>query len=290
MNKFLSYGLLLGILLYGCDFINSENKANDGPSDNVVASVGSKMLYRTDLLNLVNEQTSQADSATIVSQFVTDWVKKELLIQEASQLRSINQAEIEQKIADYRFSLMSYEYQKQRIRQLLDTVISDKEIKTYYEVNQENFFLRQNILRGRFIKLSKEAPKKESVKRWIKSSRPQDLAELRDYAFQFANNYSIEDSTWLRFNDLIKSSPFSTITNQIQFLRTTSYKEESDSLYLYLLKINEFKISEQPSPLSYVKEEIRNILLNKRKVQLAKEIENEVFRKAKENEDYKIYR
>lgn len=140
MNKFLSYGLLLGILLYGCDFINSENKANDGPSDNVVASVGSKMLYRTDLLNLVNEQTSQADSATIVSQFVTDWVKKELLIQEASQLRSINQAEIEQKIADYRFSLMSYEYQKQRIRQLLDTVISDKEIKTYYEVNKENFF------------------------------------------------------------------------------------------------------------------------------------------------------
>lgn len=290
MRKILSYSTLFLMLLSNCDYINKEDQSSNNPSNSIVASVGGKNLYRADIANLINQQTPTADSATIVTQFVTDWVKKELLIQEASQLRSINQAEIEQKIADYRYSLISYEYQKQRIRQLLDTVISEEEINTYYDTNKENFFLRQNIIRGRYIKLNKEAPKKESVKRWIKSSRPQDLAELRDYAFQFANNYSLEDSTWLRFNDLIKSSPFSTITNQIQFLRTTRYKEESDSLYLYLLNINEFKISEEPSPLSYVKDEIRNILLNKRKVQLAKEIENEVFQKAIENEDYKIYR
>ena len=256
----------------------------------MVASVGNKNLYFAEISNLIGQQTSKTDSAKIVSQFVTDWIKKELLIKEASQMQSINQAEIEQKIANYRYSLMSYEYQKQRVAQLLDTAISQEEIEAYYEANKENFFLRQNIIRGRYIKLNKEAPKKENVKRWIKSNRPQDISELKDYAFQFANNYSLEDSIWLRFNDLTKSSPFSTITNQIQFLRTTRYQEESDSLYLYLLKINEFKISEESSPLSYVQDEIRNILLNKRKVKLAKEIEDEVFQKAKENEDYKIYR
>jgi len=80
------------------------------------------------------------------------------------------------------------------------------------------------------------------------------------------------------------------LENKIQFLRTTRYAEETDSLYLYLLKIDEYKISEEISPLEFVRSDIRNIILNKRKVELAKSLENEVFQNAKENEDYKIYR
>ena len=62
-----------------------------------------------------------------------------------------------------------------------------------------------------------------------------------------------------------------------------------DSTYLYFLKIQEYKISEEASPLEFVQEEIRNIILNKRKVALAKGLENDIYERAKENEDYKIY-
>ena len=113
---------------------------------------------------------------------------------------------------------------------------------------------------------------------------------MREYAFQFADNYSLEDSTWIKFDEVTRNSPFSTITNKVQFLKRTRYVEEEDSLYLYLLKINEYKISEEISPLEFVKDDIRNIIVNKRKVALVKELENEIFEEAKKDEDYQIYR
>ncbi|MBO6660956.1 MAG: peptidyl-prolyl cis-trans isomerase [Roseivirga sp.] len=268
----------------------SDSSQSTGNSETLVASVGNSYLFEADVANLIEPGMSAEDSASITTQYVRNWIKKELLVKEATSNVRIDQSEIERKVADYRYTLLSYEHQKLRIQQLLDTAVTEEEIFEYYSNNQDNFALRQNIFRGRFLKVNQQAPKKTDIRRWIKSSRPQDLNALKDYAFQFANNYSLEDSTWIKFDDITKNSPFSTITNKIQFLKTTRYTEETDSLYLYLLKIDDYKISEEISPLEFVREDIRNIILNKRKVELAKSLENEVFQNAKENEDYKIYR
>ena len=290
MKKLIYIVLASAAVLSSCEYIVSESNQSNTNSETLVASVGNSFLFEADIANLIEPGMSAEDSATITQQYVRNWIKKELLIKEATNNVRIDQSEIERKVADYRYTLLSYEYQKFRVQQLLDTVVTEEEIQDYYTSNQENFALRQNIIRGRYLKVNQQAPKKADIRRWIKSSRPQDLNSLKDYAFQFANNYSLEDSTWLKFDDIAKNSPFSTIANKIQFLRTTQYTEETDSLYLYLLKIDDYKISEEISPLEFVKGDIRNIILNKRKVELAKSLENEVFQNAKENEDYKIYR
>lgn len=230
------------------------------------------------------------DSIRITDQFVKNWIRKELLVKEANSNVRIDQSEIDRKVSDYRYTLLSYEYQKLMVQRSLDTLITEKEVHEYYEQNTDNFTLRQNILRGRFLKVNKDAPKKNDIRRWIKSNRPQDIESLKSYAFQFADNYSLEDSVWLKLDDIIKSSPFSTISNKVQFLRRNRYVEEADSTYLYLLKIEEYKISKEASPLEFVQEGIRDIILNKRKVALAKGLENDIYERAKENEDYKIYR
>lgn len=290
MRSRLYIALLFVIAFSGCDYLSSESSTSSSNSETLVASVGSSYLFEADIANLAEPGMSSEDSARITEQYVRNWIKKELLVREATSNVRIDQSEIDRKVADYRYTLLSYEYQKLKIQQLLDTTVTDEEILSYYTENQENFALRQNIIRGRFLKINQRAPKKADARRWIKSSRRQDLNYLKDYAFQFASSYSLEDSTWLKFDDITKNSPFSTLTNKIQFLRTTQYTEETDSLYLYLLKIDDYKISEEISPLEFVREDIKNIILNKRKVELAKSLENEVFQKAKENEDYKIYR
>lgn len=290
MKKLLYICLASIAITTSCEYIANESNPKSSDSETLVASVGNSYLFEGDIANLIEPGMSAEDSASITTKYVRNWIKKELLVKEATGNVRIDQSEIERKVADYRYTLLSYEYQKLRVQQLLDTVVSQEEIVEYYKNNQDNFSLRQNIIRGRFLKVNQQAPKKSNIRRWIKSSRPQDLNSLKDYAFQFANNYSLEDSTWLKFDDITKNSPFSTITNKIQFLKTTRYAEETDSLYLYLLKIDEYKISEEISPLEFVREDIRNIILNKRKVELAKSLENEVFQNAKENEDYKIYR
>lgn len=276
------------MMLSSCDLIQeSAQGSNSTPESLIVAQVGTNILDVNDISAL---NVSKEDSAQIVSKFVENWIKKELLVKKAGENFNIDLTEIEQKVADYRYALIAYEYQKYIVQQQLDTVVTEQEIQDYYNQNQNSFVLRQNILRGRFMKVSKEAQKLRSVKRWIKSDRDVDFESLQEYAFQFADNYSLEDSTWLKFDQLTKNSPFSTITNKIQFLRRNRYVEEEDSLYLYLLKINEYKISEEVSPLDFVRDDIKNIIINKRKIALVKELENEIFEEAKQNEDYQIYR
>jgi len=287
----LRYLFILSILIssLSCEYFTSSEQGSVDNSKELVASVGNSFLFESDIANLISPQTNREDSILIVEQFVRNWIKKELLVKEANNSVKINQSEIEKKVSDYRYALLSYEYQRQIIQQSLDTAVSLEEIENYYEENLENFALRQNIFRGRYLKISNDAPKKNDIRRWIKSSRPQDLESLKSYAFQFADNYSLEDSTWIKFDDIIKNSPLSTVSNKVQFLRRNRYVEEADSVYLYLLKIQEYKISEEASPLEFVQEEIRNIILNKRKVALAKGLENDIYERAKENEDYKIY-
>ncbi|MFY0593282.1 peptidyl-prolyl cis-trans isomerase [Roseivirga sp.] len=290
MSKHLFYIVLISITLTSCDYLSSTKDGNTSNGRNIVASVGSSYLYKGDIAALISPSTSQQDSIRITDQFVKNWVKKELLVKEATDNVRIDQSEINRKVSDYRYALISYEYQRLIVQNSLDTLITNQEVASYYNQNIDNFTLRQNILRGRFLKVNKDAPKKNDIRRWLKSNRPQDLESLKSYAFQFADNYSLEDSVWLKLDDIIKNSPFSTISNKVQFLRRNRYVEETDSDYLYLLKIDEYKISKEASPLEFVQEEIKDIILNKRKVALAKSLENDIYERAKENEDYKIYR
>lgn len=274
--------------MLACDSLGYDNTGKDQEA-NLVARAGNSLLYKRDIANLVSPELSSEDSAEVVTRFVENWIKEELFIQEAAGNIRLDLNDIERKVANYRFVLISHEYQKQKIEQELNREISDQEIQAYYEQNRDNFMLKQNIVRGRYVKISQEAPKKSDVKRWIKSDRPQDMESLKSYCFQFADNYSVEDSTWLKFDEVIKNSPLNTIENKIQFLRRNRYVEESDSAYLYLFKINEYKISEEASPLEFVRQDIENIIINKRKVAIAKSLENDIYERAKENEDFEIY-
>lgn len=277
-------------LCYGCEFLNLNNgDADESQAENIVARVHSSYLFKEELEGLVPNGISSQDSLLIAQKFITNWVKKELLILEAANNIQIDQSQIERKVADYRYALISYEYQKLKVNQALNKEITEDEILSYYNDNLRNFILKQNIIQGKFIKISTEAPKISTARRWIKSSRPEDLEELKSYSFQFASNYSLEDSTWINFDEVIKNSPFSTISNKIQFLSRNRYVEESDSSYLYLFKIDKYKISDETSPLEFVKDDIKNIILNKRRVDLAKNLENGIYERAKENEDFEIF-
>jgi len=289
-NKRIYILLFFALAVYSCEFLGLQSATETGNNDNLVARVGNTYLSKIDINNLADSSISPEDSAQITERFIDNWIKKELFIREANNNSKIDQSEIQRKVEAYRYTLISYEYQKLRVEAELNREVSEEEIREYYNNNIENFQLRQNILRGRYLKILQAAQKKPDVRRWIKSDRMEDLESLKSYSFQFASDFSLQDSTWINFDDLTKNSPFSTVENKIQFLRRNRYVEESDSLYLYLFRIHEYKLSEQVSPLEYVREDIKNIIINKRKVEIAKSLENQVYERAKKNEDYEIYK
>ncbi len=290
-SNLVSYVVLILVVLSGCDFLKmKENQEDENEVVAIpVARVHNKYLYAKDLIGLVAKNTSPEDSASRVERYVNLWIRKQLIIDEASTKIDIDEAEIERKILDYRYSLLGYEYRSFYINKNLQSEVSDEEINTYYEKNLDNFPLGQNIIRGKIVKLPKEAPKTNQVPKLIKSSKSEDIEKLKDYCLTYATLYSLEDSIWIRFDDLIKNTPLAGLPNKVDFLNKTNYTEFSDDLSLYFLKINEYKISNDISPLEVVYDQIRNIIINKRKVDLAKNLEEDIYERAKNNEEFEIY-
>ena len=277
------------VLAGSCDFIKMKQRAfGEMENREAIARVNNAYLYKDELNGIAALGSTKEDSAVRVEAYIDSWIRKELLIQEAARKININEAEVERKILDYRYSIIAYEYQSYYIKQNLDTSFSQREIKEYYENNIDNFILKQNIVRGTFIKVPKNAPKMNRLKDWIVSQDEEDKISLKSYCLSFSVAYHISDSTWIIFDDLVRNSPLTEIPNKVQFLKTTPYYESEDENFLYFLKVDEYRISDNVSPLEFVTDEIKNIILNKRKVELAKKLEDEVYENALEQRDFEI--
>ncbi len=288
MSRFLFF-ILLCSLCSGCDFIRMKQKRMSKLEDReAVARVNNTYLYKDELAGIAAIGSSKEDSTDRIEAYIDSWVRKELLIQEAARKININEAEVERKILDYRYSLIAYEYQSYYIKQNLDTVFDESEIKQYYENNIDNFILKQNIVRATFIKVPKNAPKMNRLKEWMYSQDEQDRQSLKSYCLSFSVAYHISDSTWMIFDDLVRNSPLTEMPNKVQFLKANPYYETEDENYYYFLKVDEYRISDNVSPLEFVTDEIKNIILNKRKVELAKKLEDEVYENALEQKDFEI--
>lgn len=288
MSRFLFF-ILICSLCSGCDFIRMKQKRMSKLEDReAVARVNNTYLYKDELAGIAAIGSSKEDSTDRIEAYIDSWIRKELLIQEAARKININEAEVERKILDYRYSLIAYEYQSYYIKQNLDTVFDESEIKQYYENNIDNFILKQNIVRATFIKVPKNAPKMNRLKEWMYSQDEQDRQSLKSYCLSFSVAYHISDSTWMIFDDLVRNSPLTEMPNKVQFLKANPYYETEDENYYYFLKVDEYRISDNVSPLEFVTDEIKNIILNKRKVELAKKLEDQVYESALEQKDFEI--
>lgn len=279
------------LVLAGCELIQMKRQNTaDGVARIPVARVNATYLYQDDLTGIVMQGTSREDSISRIESYVNNWIRKQLLIQEAARKIDINEAEVERKILDYRFSLIAYEYQSYFVKQNLDTVVSAPEIESYYKDNIDNFILKQNIVQATYIKVPKTAPRTNRLKDLIIAEKAKDQQELKSYCLSFSTAYHLSDSTWLVFDELVKNSPMAEIPNKIQFLKAYPYYETSDDSYLYFLKVRNYRISDNISPLDFVKDEIRNIIINKRKVELARKLEDDVYNNAASEKEFEIYR
>src|SRR5690606_1241946 len=273
---------LIALMCFSCEWIK-RGRSMDEEGRTPVARVNNTFLYKDELAGIISNGTSKEDSVSRIQSYVNSWIRKQLLIQEATRKIDINEAAVERKILDYRYSIIAYEYQNSYINENLDTVVSDQSIESYYNDNIDNFVLKQNIVKAIYMKVPKSAPRTQRIKELIFSEKEDDRNELKSYCLSFSSAYNLADTSWIAFDELVRNSPMIEIPNKIEFLKSNPYHESADANYLYFLKVAEYRISDNVSPLEFVRDEIRNIILNKRKVDLAKRLEDDVYREAEGN-------
>ena len=68
-----------------------------------------------------------------------------------------------------------------------------------------------------------------------------------------------------------------------------NYFEYKDSLELYLLYVIDYKNNGEIAPLSHVVTSIKNIILNKNKIEYSKKIDKEIIQDAIKSKKFEIY-
>ena len=276
-------GILLLLSLSACDYIASFIGAKEKP----IARVFDKELLPSDLINIVPKGTSKNDSIEIVKAYVENWVKQEVILKQAIDNANLDQAAIDLQLANYKNSLVIYAYEEQLVAQKLDTTVSEKELLDFYTNNKDNFELKKSIVKASFIKLAKNAAQLNLVKKWFNSARPRDKADLETYCMQFASDYLFADTTWQYLDDLQSKIPLGKFSEDA-ILQKGKRLEFSDANFIYLVFIKDFMYREETSPLSFEIDNIRNSIINKRKLVLINSMEQGVYQKAIADKDIEI--
>ncbi len=255
-----------------------------------IARARNSILYKDDLSGLVPRNVSKDDSIKLTEKYVNDWIKKQLILSKAQEEISLNVAEIDRKVVDYRYALIVHEFEKLYVNSHLNVAVSPEEIETYYDEQQDNFVLKQNIIKCLFVQVPKNVPEIRQLRRNIRSFPNTNKEDIAQFSLQYAIKTFLDDSVWIDFDDVIFETPLENITNKIQFLRNTTYSETSDKDFIYFLRILDYKISDQISPLDYVREDIESIIISKRKLALKQELENTIYDEALSENTFEIYR
>lgn len=259
------------------------------PGHQVVARVKTKLLYKEELAGVVPPGSSPADSLRLVHRYIDNWIRRQLLLEKALKEMTINEKVIERQVEDYRNALLLFEFEKFYLHQQLDTLITTAQIDSFYRQHQEEFRLQEPVVKARMLQLDAELSQLPDVKRWIVSTKTEDIAQLKAFSLQYAIGYSLNDSVWIPFKQLILNTPLEKEDINLQSLRRATLLQKEEEGLLYLLYILDAIPVGGVAPVSYVEERIRQMIYNQRRVQLIKQLEDEVYIQAKQNKLFEVY-
>jgi hypothetical protein len=254
----------------------------------LLAKAGDHYLYASELQGIVPPGTAKKDSTEITKNFINEWIRQRLILIQAEENLPKDQKDFSRELDEYRNSLLIYRYESKLVSEKLDTNITDKEIEDYYNLHKENFELKDNIVKVLYVKLGVKDVNLAKIRPLMKSGKDTDIKKLESVCATTAINYYLDDKSWLLFNDLLKEIPIKTY-DQEAYLQNHRFIEMDDENYTYLVHFKDFKIKEGVSPLSFEKENIRHILVNKRKLLLIDKLEKDAYQKAEKNKDFQVY-
>lgn len=278
---------LILLLTISAFFASCEYFTN-APEEAVVARVNDNYLYLSDVEKLISENTSPEDSLLIVNNYITRWATQQLLIDQAKiNLTSENLERFDRLVEEYKNDLLTDAYKNVVVGRQMDSVVSEQEFQTYYQEHMENFKLNDVLLKMRYIQLPVNNTNAADIKEKFTRFNTQDKEALSDQSFVFVSS-NLNDSVWIKKDNLLENLPILRGENE-QVLKKSNFVQLKDSLGVYLVKIEDILGLNETAPISYIKPTLKQIILNKRKLELIKKFETDITRDAIENNKFEIY-
>ena len=270
------------LLFIGCDFI--ENK-----SDQVLARLGDEFYYKSDLIEIFPTGLSEEDSVIFVKNRINNWAKEKLLFKKALvNLGDKKQGDLNQLIESYKNELFSYAYQEKIVKSAMDTFISEQSVREYYNINKLNFKLNQEIINARYLKINSENYNLKDVVKRFKRFKQSDKIFLDSISLQFSSYY-FNDSLWINKDVFFNKLPDINDRLKQNIVKNKLFYRLEDSLELYLINIKNYKLKNDIAPFDFIKSTLKQVLLNKKKLEFISKFENEIIEDALQQNEFEFY-
>lgn len=283
LSYIISFLFLLAFLA-GC---GGSGSADVDRQKTPLVSVKGEVLYKADVDKIMPENLSTEDSIQFVQQYMDMWINDKLLYDKAEQ-NVLNKDEIDGLVKDYRRSLVINSYKNQLLKERFYSNASDAELQSYYGANKERFALKEDIIKGLYLKIPVDSKELANFQKWYKQGNEAAIENIEKNTLQNAVAYEYFYDRWLSFNEVIENMPL-TISNTQQYLQANRNIEVSDSSFVYLLNIKEYKLTGSEAPYEYIKSHLQEVYTEQRRADYLKQAQKDLYDKAVSDEEIKFF-
>lgn len=279
MKRLTSY-IFITFLFIGCEVI-SEDK-----SDDLIARAGGNFLYQNELPSF----SSLEDSLLRYTNYIESWAKEKILYDlSLTNLSQTKKNDLDLLVEKYKVDLYINSYKDLLVNSRIDSVISYEEIDSFYSKNVNNFKLKENLIKYRYLKLPVSNINIDNIRTYIQRLNNDDRNFLDSLNFQFAD-ININDTIWFTEREVVSSIDFINQRNKSNYIKVNRLFEVEDDQYLTFFIVKDLLKSGNIPPLSYLYDRIKTNIINQRKLNLIKSINREVLEDALKSSKYEVFK
>lgn len=275
--------LVAVLLLAGC------TPSVDHKGKTPLVEVAGNFLYKEDLQAVMPIGLSQKDSTAFADEYIRNWAEDELLYQKAEGNIPDN-VKIDERVAAFRKALVMHMYEEELVNQELGNTVSDEEVEAYYRQNSGMFRAGQPYIQGLFMKVPLTASQLSKVRRWYKRNTQDAIDNLSKYGIGNAVSYEYFYDRWIPLSDIAVKLPLKALDTDRDYLNRNRNVEVRDTAFCYFLHVENFLPEGEQLPLEYARSEIKEILINLKRVDFINRMKQDLYKEASEDNDIVYYK
>ncbi len=275
--------ILIILILFSS--VSCDNLANNNSND-LVARAGGNFLYTNDLPVF----ESKDDSLRKFSNFIESWAKEKVLYDlSLVNLSQSKKNQIDQLVDNYKIDLYINSYKDLIVNTRIDSIVTDAQIDSFYNLNNKSFKLNENLVKYRYVKVPNDNINLNRIRSNFIRTSNEDRQFLDSLNFQFAD-LKLNDSIWFTERDLISSIEFINQQNKFRYLIKNRLFTIEDFEYVNFFIVKDILESGNIPPISYLYERIKSTIINQRKLNLLQNLNKEILNDALKSKKYEIYK
>lgn len=259
---------------------------------NTVARVGKKELSTTEIKEAMPAGLTGEDSLAFSQLYIDKWLIRQLKIEEADQLFSSSEEDIERLVEEYRQSLLMRKVDQYYIDDQMSEDFTEEDIAEYYNTHKSDFTLDRTLVKGRIVRLDDDYRQRTKLKEQMKRASSSPSADKAFTDMCEKNNFPIFDhrTEWINLTDFLAYLPIVRQQDYSDLLNTLGVQEMMDNKSRYYFELTSVCSKGNVAPLETVKDNIRRILITQRRSQIIKSHEQAIVSEAFANGHARIYK